>query len=90
MAFTPLTWPIQEVMVAAEAQYLLKKSDKLKSLSKKRNRDKYCRYHKDHGYDTEDCFRMKIVIKKLIEAHHLAEFVCNNRPVRTDARPPEQ
>ena len=55
----------------------------------KRNQDKYCRYHRDHNHDTEDCFRLKIAIEKLIEAGHLAEFV-NNRPDQNDARPPEQ
>ena len=29
----------------------------------------------------------KIVIEKLIEAGHLAEFVTNNRPARPDVRP---
>ena len=89
MTFTPLTWPIQEVMVAAEAQNLLKKRGKLKSPPKKRNRNKYYRYHRDHGHDTEDCFRLKIVIEKLIGTVHLTKFVGNNRMVQTDARPPE-
>ena len=59
-------------MVAAEAQNLLKKLGKMKSLPEKRNRDKYCRYYRDHGHDTEDCFRLKIAIEKFIEAGHLA------------------
>ena len=42
VTFTPLTRPIQEIMVVAEAQNLLKKRGKMKSPSEKRNRDKYC------------------------------------------------
>ena len=42
MALAPLSRPIQEVMVAAEAQNLIRKPDKMKSPPKKRNRDKYC------------------------------------------------
>ena len=61
----------------------------MKSPPKKRNSDKYCRYHKDHGHDTEDCFKLKIAIEKLIEAGHLAEFVNNNRLARSDVQPPE-
>ena len=72
-------------MVVVEAQNLLKMSGKLKSSPEKRNRDKYCRYYRDHGHDTEDYFRLKIAIEKLIEASHLAKFVRNNKPVRTDA-----
>ena len=89
MTFTPLTWPIHEIMVAAKAQNLLKKPSKMKSPPKKRNRDKYCRYHRDHNHDTEDCFRLQIAIKKLIKADHLAKFVNNNRPARPDVRHPE-
>ena len=84
MAFTPLSWPIQEVMTVAEAQNLLKKPTKLKSPPEKRNRDKDCRYHKDQGHDTGDCFKLKIAIEKLIERGHLAEFVDNNRQQRRD------
>ena len=67
----------------------MKKPGKLKSPPERRNRDKYCRYHRDHGHDTEDSFRLKIAIEKLIEAVHLAEFVNNNRSARPDVRPPE-
>ena len=76
-------------MVAAEDKNLLRKPSKMKSPSEKRNKDKYCRYHKDHGHYTDDCFRLKIAIEKLIEASHLAEFVNNNRPAQPDVRPPE-
>ena len=90
MAFTQLSQPIQEVMVVAEAQNLLKKPAKLKRSPEKRNRDEYCRYHKDHGHDTEDCFKLKVAIEKLIKKGHLAEFVTNNRQTRPDVRPLEQ
>ena len=86
MTFTPLSRPIQEVMVAIETQNLLTKSGKMKSPPEKRNREKYYRYHRDHGHDTEDCFRLKMAIEMLIERGHLAEFVTNNRPARPDVR----
>ena len=75
-------------MVVVEAQNLFKKQGK-KSPPERRNRDKYCRYHRDHGHDTEDCFRLKIVIEKLIEAGHIAKFVNKKRPALSDVRPPE-
>ena len=88
MTFTQLTRPIQEIIVAVEAQNLLKRLGKMKSPPKKRNRDKHSRYHWYHDHDTKDCFNMKIAIEKLIEASYLAEFV-NNRPAWSDVRPPE-
>ena len=55
--------PIHEVMAMAEAQNLLKNPEKLTSPPEKRNRNKYCRYHKDHGHEIEECFKLKITIK---------------------------
>ena len=66
-------------MATIEAQNLLKKPNKLKSLPEKRDWEKYCRFHKDHVHNTEDCFRLKITIEKLIERGQLAEFVTNER-----------
>ena len=76
-------------MTTAEAQNLINQPTKLKSPLKKWNRDKYYRYHKDHGHDT-DCFKLKMVIEKFIEKEHIAEFVTNDRQPRQDVRPPEQ
>ena len=78
-AFTPLSRPILEVMAAAEARNLLKQPNKLKSPLKKQDREKYCWFHRDHGHKTEDCFKLKMAIKKLIERGHLADFVANDR-----------
>ena len=56
VTLTPLSRPISEVMAAAEAQNLLKRPNKMKSPAEKRDREKYCRFHRDHGHNTEDCF----------------------------------
>ena len=79
MIFPPLSQPIQEVMAVAEDGNLLKMPNKLKSPLEKRDQEKYCRFHRDHGHNTEDYFRLKITIEKLIKKGHLAEFVPNSR-----------
>ena len=58
----------------------------MKSPLEKTNSDKYYQYHRDHSHDTEDCFRLKITIEKLIKAGHLVKFVNNNRPAPQDVR----
>ena len=65
-------------MAATKTQNLLKNLTKLKSPLENRSRNKYCQYHKDHGHDTEECFKLKVEIGKLIERGHLTEFVTNN------------
>ena len=52
----------------------------------KRPRDKYCRFHRDHGHDTANCYDLKQQIEALIRQGKLQRFV--NRE-RTDT-PEEQ
>ena len=69
-------------MTTVEAQNLLKKPNKLKSPPEKKDREKYCRFHRDYGHNTENYFRLKIAIEKLIERGNLAKFVTNDRQPR--------
>jgi len=39
---------------------------KLKGDPNKRSRDKYCRFHCDHGHDIADCYNLKQQIETLI------------------------
>ena len=41
----------------------------------KRNRNKYCCFHKDHGHDTNECFDLKQQIKNLIRQEKLRNFL---------------
>ena len=60
---------------------------KLKSDPTKRFRNKYCRFHRDHGYDTADCYDLKQQIEALIRERKLQKFVSKER---TDAHTREQ
>ena len=60
---------------------------KLKSDPTKRSRNKYCRFHRDHGHDTADCYDLKQQIEALIREGKLQKFVSKER---TDTFPREQ
>ena len=60
---------------------------KLKNDPSKRSRDKYCRFHRDHGHDTADCYDLKQQINALIRQEKLQKFVSEER---TDTHPREQ
>ena len=41
----------------------------------KRNKNKYCRFHRNHGHDTDDCYDLKQQIENLIKQGKLRHFV---------------
>ena len=60
---------------------------KLKGDPNRHSKDKYCRFHRDHGHDTADCYDLKQQIETLIKQGKLQRFV---RKERTDQPPQEQ
>lgn len=44
-----------------------------------RNKYKWCRFHKDYDYDTEDCIQLKKETKRLLEQGYLKEYVRVNK-----------
>ena len=44
----------------------------------KRNRNKYCCFHRDHGHDTDECFDLKQHIENLIRQGKLKSFLGRN------------
>ena len=57
--FTPLNTPIDQVLMQIKDKGALTFPSKLKGDPSKRSRDKYCRFHHDHGHDTSECFDLK-------------------------------
>ena len=61
--------------------------DKLKGDPSKRSRDKYSRFHRDHGHDTSKCYDLKQQIEALIRQGKLQRFVNKER---TDNNSPQE
>ena len=53
----------------------LKWLEKMKGDPNKRNRNKYCRFHRDHGHYTDECFDLKQHIENLIRQGKLRNFL---------------
>ncbi|GFY95669.1 hypothetical protein Acr_10g0010540 [Actinidia rufa] len=76
----PLNAPIAQVLSEIKHEEFIKWPGKIKTDPQKRNRNKYCEFHRDHGHNTEDCFQLKEQIADLIKRGYLRKYV--------DARPP--
>ncbi|GAV64589.1 hypothetical protein CFOL_v3_08107, partial [Cephalotus follicularis] len=54
--------------------------EKLRSPTERRDVEKYCRYHRDHGHDTEECRQLENQIEDLIRRGHLCKYVDRETP----------
>jgi hypothetical protein len=69
-----------------------KPPQKMRTSPTKRNNQKHCEYHRDHGHWTEDCVVLKKEVEMLIQSEKLAKFVVKEEGIRNhlwDNRPPE-
>ena len=55
----PLNMPLEQVLMQIKDDPSLKWPEKMKGDPNKRNRNKYCHFHRDHGQDTDECYDLK-------------------------------
>ena len=79
--------PIDQVLMQIKDEEALTYFRKLKGDPNRRSKDKYYRFHRDHGHDTADCYDLKQQIEALIKQGKLQRFV---RKERADQPPQEQ
>ena len=64
--YTGLTAPRSEILMQLEGRNILQPPPPLRTPDAKKNRRKYCRFHRDHDHDTEGCFNLKDEIEHLV------------------------
>ncbi|XP_030943701.1 uncharacterized protein LOC115968442 [Quercus lobata] len=84
-SFTPLTAPINQVLMQIKNEEVLTFPRKLKGDPNKKSKDKYYCFHRDHGHDTTNCYKLKQQIKALIRQGMLQRFVDKEK-----AYPPQE
>ena len=57
--YTPLNMPFEQVLMQIKDDPSLKWPEKMKGDPNKCNRNKYCRFYRDHRHDTDKCFDLK-------------------------------
>ncbi|XP_030970301.1 uncharacterized protein LOC115990628 [Quercus lobata] len=73
--FTPLVMPIDKIFAQIKDEHYLKWPRPLHSSPNVRDKNKYCRFHRDHGHNTEECRDLKEQIEELIRKGKLQKYV---------------
>ena len=95
--YTPLNTSLDQVLMQIKDDLSLKWPDKMKGDPSKRNKSKYCRFHRDHDHDTDECYDLKQQIEILIKQGKLRNFIGQDHKderlpikgkIKEPARPP--
>ncbi|XP_023895859.1 uncharacterized protein LOC112007731 [Quercus suber] len=73
--FTPLIMPVDKILTQIKDKHDLKWPRPLHLSPNVRDKNKYCRFHKDHDHYIEDCLDLKEQIEELIKKGKLQKFV---------------
>ena len=57
--YTLLNAPLDQMLMQIKDDPSLKWPEKMKGDPNKRNRNKYCRFHRDHGHDMDEGYDLK-------------------------------
>ncbi|GJU39370.1 reverse transcriptase domain-containing protein [Tanacetum coccineum] len=76
--FTPLTKTPNEILAMDNVNF--PPPPLMVGTPKKRNMNKFCDYHQDRGYNTNDCYHLKKQIEKEVASGRLAHLVKDIRP----------
>ena len=76
--FTPLIMPVNKIITQIKDDHYLKWPRPLHSSPNVRDKNKYCRFHKDHGHNIEDCRDLKEQLEELIRKGKLQKYVKKN------------
>ncbi|KAL2526780.1 Ribonuclease H [Abeliophyllum distichum] len=72
---TPLLTSRANILMEIRNMKELVWSKKMWAPLHRRDETKYCKFHRDHGHDTEDCQQLKEEIERLIKRGQLSKFV---------------
>lgn len=72
---TPRCGPQLEILHKIKYLGILKPLAKMLSSPNKRNQQKYCQFHKDHGHDIEYSNKLKKEIESAIRGGQLKKFI---------------
>ena len=65
----------EQILMQMEGKNLLRNLGPMRALVERRNMTKYCKFHKDRGHNTAECFQLWDQIEALIQEGYLQEYI---------------
>ena len=73
--YTLLNTLLDQMLMQIKDNPSLQWPKRMKGDPSKQNKSKYCRFHRSHGHDTDECYDLKQQIKALIKQGKLKKFL---------------
>ena len=80
--FTPLIMSIKQVLMQIRVDPSLQLPKLISTLIEKRDKNKYCRFHQNHGHRTDECRHLKDQVETLIQQGKLQKYIKKTEPHR--------
>jgi hypothetical protein len=77
--FTPLNASLTEVLMAIKGDPAFRWPQKMRTNPYRRDRNKFCQYHEDHGHSIEDCIHLHREIENFVRNGKLIRFPAQER-----------
>ena len=74
--------PIEQVLMQIKDDPSLQWLKPISTPAERRDKNKYCRIHQDHGHCTDECRHLKDQVKTLIRQGKLQNYVRKTEPYR--------
>ncbi|KAL0399947.1 UNVERIFIED_CONTAM: hypothetical protein Sradi_2338000 [Sesamum radiatum] len=72
--YTPLATTRAKALMMVEKSNLLQWSQHTRFTPAKKYSSKYCKFHKERGHDTEECYQLKDKIERLVRQGYFKEY----------------
>ncbi|XP_058079752.1 uncharacterized protein LOC131227948 [Magnolia sinica] len=78
-SYTPLNTSTEQILLDVQGEKLLNWPICMKANPEHRDKRKFCRFHRDHSHNKDDCVVLKDEIESLIRKEHLRRYTKRGR-----------